>query len=277
MFDKISRSWTLVKASAAVLRSDKELLLFPVISSIATLLVALTFLVPVVGLRIFEGGEIGVLGAIVGFAFYLCQYFVIFFFNTALVGAAMIRLEGGDPTVADGLRIARSKAGVILGYAAIAATVGLLLKMASEKSGVFGKIVVGLVGMAWTLASFLVVPILVSRDVGPIDAVKESIELLKRTWGENVAGNVGIGMAFGLITMGVVVLAIGLVIAAAAVGGAKLAIVVGIVGALAVALVAVIQAALSGIYSAAVYRYAVDGIAPVGFAGPQLQSAFQPK
>lgn len=277
MFDKISRSWTLVKASAAVLRSDKELLLFPVISSIATLLVGATFLLPVIGLRLFEGGEIGVLGAIVGFLFYLCQYFVIFFFNTALVGAAMIRLEGGDPTVADGLRIARSKAGVILGYAAIAATVGLVLQMISEKAGFLGKIVVGLVGMAWTVASFLVVPILVSRDVGPVDAVKESIELLKRTWGENVAGNVGIGMAFGLITMLVVVLAIALVIAAAAVGGVKLAIVVGIVGALAVALVAVIQAALSGIYSAAVYRYAVDGIAPAGFAGPQLQSAFQPK
>lgn len=277
MFDKISRSWTLVKASAAVLRSDKELLVFPVITSIAALLVALTFMVPVVGLRIFEGGDIGVLGAIVGFLFYLCQYFVIFFFNTALVGAAMIRLEGGDPTVADGLRIARSKAGVILGYAAIAATVGLLLKMASEKSGIFGKIVVGLVGMAWTLASFLVVPILVSRDVGPIDAIKESIELLKRTWGENVAGNVGIGMAFGLITTLVVVLAVGLVIAAAAVGGVKLAILAGIVGALAVALVAVIQAALSGIYSAAVYRYAVDGHAPAGFAGPQLQAAFQPR
>ena len=277
MFDKISRSWTLVKASAAVLRSDKELLLFPVISSLATLLVAATFLVPVLGLRIFEGGDIGVLGAIVGFLFYLCQYFVIFFFNTALVGAAMIRLEGGDPTVADGLRIARSKAGVILGYAALAATVGLVLQMISEKAGFLGKIVVSLVGMAWTVASFLVVPILVSRDVGPIDAVKESIELLKRTWGENVAGNVGISMAFGLITMLVVVLAVGLVIAAAAVGGAKLAIVVGIVGVLAVALVAVIQAALSGIYSAAVYRYAVDGIAPAGFAGPQLQSAFQPK
>lgn len=277
MFDKISRSWTLVQASAAVLRSDKELLLFPLISSIAALMVAITFAVPVIGLRIFEGGEIGVLGGIVGFLFYLCQYFVIFFFNTALVGAAMIRLEGGDPTVSDGLRIARSKVGVILGYAAIAATVGLVLQMISEKAGFLGKIVIGLVGMAWTVASFLVVPILVSRDVGPIDAVKESIELLKRTWGENVAGNVGIGMAFGLITMLVVVLAIGLVIAAAAVGGVKLAIAVGIVGALAVALVAVIQAALSGIYSAAVYRYAVDGVAPPGFGGPQLQAAFQPK
>ena len=277
MFDRISRSWTLVKASAAVLRSDKELLLFPVISSIAALLVAATFMVPVFGLRLFEGGGIGVLGALVGFLFYLCQYFVIFFFNTALVGAAMIRLQGGDPTVADGLRIARSKAGVILGYAAIAATVGLLLQMVREKSGVIGKVVVGLVGMAWTLASFLVVPILVSRDVGPIDAIKESIALLKRTWGENVAGNVGIGLAFGLLTALVVVAVVGLVIAAAALGGPKLAIVVAVLGGLAIALVAVIQAALSGIYSAAVYRYAVDGIAPAGFAGPQLQSAFQPK
>lgn len=277
MFDKISRSWILVKASAAVLRSDKELLLFPVISSIATLVATATFLVPVIGLRLFEGGNIGVMGAVVGFLFYLCQYFVIFFFNTALVGAAMIRLEGGDPTVADGLRIARSKVGVILGYAAIAATVGLLLQMISEKSGFVGKMVVGLVGMAWTLASFLVVPILVSRDVGPIDAIKESIALLKRTWGESVAGNVGIGLAFGLVMVAVVVTVVALVIGAAVLGGVKLAIVVGVVGAFAIATVAVIQAALSGIYSAAVYRYAMDGQAPVGFAGPQLQAAFQPR
>ena len=193
MFDKISRSWHLVKASAGVLRSDKELLLFPVISGIATLLVAATFMVPVLGLRLLEGGDIGPLGFVMLFLFYVTQYFVIFFFNTALVGAAMVRLEGGDPTVADGLRIARGKLGAILGYAAIAATVGLLLKAASERAGAFGKILIGLLGMAWTVGTFLVVPILVTRDVGPIDAVKESMTLLKRTWGENVAGNVGIG------------------------------------------------------------------------------------
>lgn len=277
MFDRISRSWTLVKASAAVLRSDKELLLLPIISAFATLLVGATFLVPVFGLRLFEGGQIGVLGAVVGFLFYLCQYFVIFFFNTALVGAAMIRLEGGDPTVADGLRIARSKIGAILGYAAIAATVGLVLQMISEKSGVIGKIVVSLVGMAWTLASFLVVPILVSRDIGPIDAVKESIELLKRTWGENVAGNVGIGLVFGLLTAFVVIVSIALVIGAGLAGGATLAIIVAVIAALCIALMAVIQAALSGIYSAAVYRYAVDGIAPGGFESGAMQAAFRQK
>lgn len=275
MFDRISRSWTLVKASASVLRSDKELLLFPVISSVATLLVAATFLVPVIGLRLFEGGEIGPLGAVLGFLFYLAQYFVIFFFNTALVGAAMIRLEGGDPTVADGLRIARSKLGVILGYAAIAATVGILLKVLGERAGAVGRIIINLVGMAWTLATFLVVPVLVARDVGPLDAVRESVQLLKRTWGENIAGNLGIGAAFGLLTGLVVVLAIAATVGAAMLGGAALALTVGVLGALCIALVAVVQAALSGIYSAALYRYAVDGQAPAGFGG-ELSQAFRP-
>jgi len=217
------------------------------------------------------------LGAVVGFLFYLCQYFVSFFFTTALGGAAMIRLEGGDPTVADGLRIARSKLGVILGYAAIAATVGLLLKAASERAGAFGKILIGLLGMAWTVGTFLVVPILVTRDVGPIDAVKESMTLLKRTWGENVAGNVGIGLAFGLLTTLVVIASIAVVIGAAAIGGGKLALVAIILAVIAIAGVAVIQAALSGVYSAAVYRYAVDGQAPQGFTGTELQAAFKAK
>src|SRR5690606_12092796 len=146
-----------------------------------------------------------------GFLFYLCQYFVIFFFNTALVGAAMIRLEGGDPTVSDGLRIARERMGAILGYAAIAATVGLVLRALEERAGFLGRIVIGLIGLAWTLATFLVVPVLVSQNVGPVEALKESVRLLKRSWGENLAGNVGIGLAFGLITAVVAIVSIVLV------------------------------------------------------------------
>ena len=126
MFAKFSRSWELVKASAGVLRSDKELLVFPVVSGIATLIVLATFAIPVFALRIFEDG-VGPLGAIFGFQFYLCQYFVIFYFNSALVGAAMIRLNGGDPTVRDGLQIANERLVPILGYAAIAADFDPLL------------------------------------------------------------------------------------------------------------------------------------------------------
>lgn len=275
MFDKVSRSWHLVKASAGVLRDDKELLLFPVVSSVATLLVAATFLLPILGLGLFDGRGVGVVEMAVMFAFYLCQYTVIFFFNTALVGAAMIRLGGGDPSLGDGLRIARGKLGAIVGYAALAATVGLVLKFIGERGGALQRIAANLLGMAWTFATFLVVPVLVSRDIGPVDAVRESVSLLKRTWGENVVGNVGINLAFGLVTTLVVVLAIGATVAAAFAGGPKLAIPVAVLGGIAVAFVAVVQAALSGIYAAAVYRYAVDGQAPAGFAGGELATAFR--
>ena len=276
MFERFSRSWALTKASATVLRSDKELLLFPVISSIAALLVAATFLIPIIGLRIFEHGQMGPLGFVVGFIFYVCQYFVIFYFNVALVGAAMIRLEGGDPTVADGLRIAKGKIGVILGYAAIAATVGIILKAIQERAGFVGKIVVGLLGAAWTVATFLVVPVLVAQDVGPVDALKESVSLLKKTWGENLIGTGGIGLAFGLIVFAVMLVGVILAVASSAISP-YLAITFGVITVLAVLMLSVIQAALSGIYSAALYRYAVDGQAPAGFESGALQIAFKAK
>src|SRR5690606_13085025 len=200
MFDKCSRSWGMVKASAAVLRSDRELMLFPVLSGLATLLVLATFALPTLALRLFSDG-FGLAGALVGFAFYFCTYSVMIFFNCALVGAAMIRLEGGDPTLADGFAAACSRLGAIVGYAAIAATVGVLLQAVKHRDNGFLVRMVGSgLGMAWTLATFLVVPVLVSRDIGPVDALKQSVGLLKRTWGENAVGQVGIGAVFGVLT-----------------------------------------------------------------------------
>lgn len=276
MFEKFSRSWSLVKASAAVLRADKELLWFPVISSIAALLVAATFLVPSFLSGLFDGGA-GAASIIVGFLFYVTQFTVIFFFNSALVGAALIRLEGGDPTVADGLRIARERFGAIVGYAVIAAVVGLLIKALEERSEWLGAIVARLLGAAWTVSTFLVVPVLVAQNVGPIDAIKESFGLLRKSWGENLIGNVGLGFAFGLLTFAVILVGAGLVVAAALTAGATLAIVIGALVVVAVIALAVTQAALAGIYQAAVYRFAVDGQAPVGFDGAALQGAFRHK
>ena len=276
MFDRFSRSWELVKASASVLRSDKELLVFPVLSGIAAMLVVATFIVPVFALKLFEGG-MGVGGAIVGFLFYLCQYFVIFFFNAALVAAAMIRLEGGDPTVSDGFRAARERIVPILGYAAIAATVGLLLQaMKNKQNNFLVRIAGSLLGVGWTLATFLVVPVLVQQDVGPIDALKRSVELLKRTWGENAIGNVGIGLVFGLAMFCLVAVGVGFVFLAYAASPA-LAITVAVFFVLAAVMLGIVQSALSGIYAAALYRYATVGEAPPGFAGTAMQSAFAPR
>ena len=275
MFAKFSRSWELVKASAGVLRSDKELLIFPVISGIAALIVLATFVIPIITLKLFEGGT-GPLGYVIGFLFYLCQYFVIFFFNSALVGAAMIRLNGGDPTVVDGLRIARERMVPILGYAAIAATVGLLLQFLKSKDNVVVRILGSLLGTAWTVASFLVVPVLVANKIGPIDAVKKSIELLKTTWGENAVGQLGIGFVFGFIMAGVIIAGVVLSIFGFTVspylGGTIVILTV-----LLALTVGIIQSALSGVYAAALYRFANDGVAPQGFEGMSLQTAFKAK
>ncbi|WP_058836273.1 DUF6159 family protein [Luteimonas abyssi] len=275
MFETFSRSWTLVKASASVLRSDKELMLFPVISGACTLAVLATFVLPLSLLGGFSQGFGGLIA--VGLLFYFCQYTVIIFFNVALVAAAMIRLDGGDPDLGDGLRAARARLPAILGYAAIAATVGLLLQSLRNREGnVLVRLVGGALGAAWTLATFLVVPVLVSRDIGPIEALKESVRLLKRTWGENAIGNVGMGAVFGAISAAVALIGFGLAVLAAQVWFG-LGILIGGVFAIALLLLSVFQAALGGVYSAVLYRYARTGDAPAGFQPAVLEHAFEPR
>jgi hypothetical protein len=278
---RFARSWALAKASLDVLKSDKELLVFPLVSALALVLVAASFIAPAFGLGLFAqaAGDHGVPPAFVAwlFAFYLTQYFVMFFFNAALVGAAMMRLDGGDPTVRDGLRIAGRKWLPILGYAAIAATVGMVLRAIEERAGFIGRLIASAIGVAWTLATFLTVPLLVARDVGPLEAVRESAALLKRTWGENLIGKGGIGLAFGLLMFAVLALGGAGAFVAASNGWMLLLVADLVLAGIAVLGLALVQAALSGIYSAALYRYATEGNAPAGFDGVLLREAFQRK
>jgi hypothetical protein len=263
LFERIAASWGLVKASAGVLKADKELLIFPLVSGIGVILVTLTFAAPlllsgVIGRWV--GGRQGAdaLIFVVAFLYYIVQYFVIFFANTALVGAAMIRLNGGDPTVGDGLRVAGRRFGSILGYALIAATVGMILRAISERGGIIGQISSAILGTAWSVATFLVVPVLVVEDVGPIEAVKRSTALLKRTWGEQIVGNFSIGFVFGILAVLVILVGVGLGVPAASLIKTTMAPLIAIVVlvVLAILLLSLVGSALSGIYTAAVYCYA---------------------
>jgi hypothetical protein len=282
MFRSLSNSWELVKASAAVLRSDKELVVFPIVSAIGVLIVTATFAVPLFLAGLFDqmytdGKGFQPLGMLVAFLFYLVQYFVIFFANTALVGAAMIRLDGGDPTVGDGFRIAMKRVVPILGYAVISATVGMVLRAIAERAGIIGRIVIGLIGLAWNLATYLVVPVLAAEDIGPIDAIKRSTQLLKRTWGEQIVGNAGIGAVFGLLMLGIFLIGVPLIVLA--VMAESLALLAAAVAALVLALLAlgVISSALTGIYTAAVYRFAATGEVGGSFNPELVRSAFRAK
>jgi hypothetical protein len=282
MFERFARSWALIKASASVLQKDKELLVFPAVSSVAAIFVTLTFVGPLIWWSMghpdaLEGENQSPLLYVWMFAFYLVQYFVIFFFNTALVGAASMRLEGQDPTVADGLGIAWSKVGTILGYAAIAATVGVILRAIQDRVPAIGKFIVGLIGAAWTVATFMVVPVLVHKDIGPLEAVKESALLLKQTWGENLIGQAGVGLVFALAQVGWWLLCAGLIVLAAGAQGAGLVIAMVVVGIVGTLILALLQAALAGIYSAALYRYATGHQNSEEFSGDLLTNAFAVK
>lgn len=279
MFERFSRSWALIKASGDVLKQDKELMVFPLCSAIASMLLIASFVVPLVVTESWQQFEKdgAVLPWALMFVFYLIQYFIVFFFNAALVGAAMIRLDGGDPTVADGFRIARSKAGAILGYAAVAATVGLILRMIEERAGFIGRWIAGLLGVAFTVATFLTVPLLVSRDLGPLDAVKESADLLKRSWGENIIGNAGIGIVFTLLYF--CVGAIGFLWVFVMANTGNVTLIAASIGVVVLAFVALglVHSALQGVYAAALYRYVADGEPSRTFSTDLLQGAFKVK
>jgi hypothetical protein len=276
---RLERSWELVKASWAVLSADKELIVFPIVSSVAVLIVMITFAVPMFLAGLFEGGltrsgSIPMLGVLLGFTFYAVQYTIIFYCNSALVGAAMIRLNGGDPSIADGFRIANKHFTSIVGYALLAATVGIILRSVAQR-GFVGRIVASIFGLAWNIATFLAVPVLVVEGVGPIEAVKRSTGLLKKTWGEQLIGNLGIGAVFTLAFIAVVVVFGGALALVIPTESAPL--IVGVVATFVLAgiLMSLVGSALSAIYTAAVYRYATEGN-PGGLFAPELvRSAFR--
>ncbi len=283
MAGRFSRSWSLASASWQVLKQDTQLMVFPFVSAIASILVAGAFALGAFGIAGFDGlsnldrHNVPNLYYVGAFAFYVCLYFVMFFCNAALVGAAMIRFDGGTPTVADGWRIASARSGRILGYALIAATVGMILRAIQERVGFLGRFVVGLLGVGWTVATAMVVPVLVSHDVGPVDAVKESAGLLKKTWGENVIGKSGLSLAFLVVYLAVILGAVALVVVGAWLHSVALLVMVGVATVVALIFTALAHAALSGIYSAALYRYATTGSAGAGFDSGVLQAAFGAK
>ena len=265
--DRIKRSWALAKASYDVLLHDKELLIFPIISAVAVFIITLSFALPTLMGNLLDtmlDTGIPIFAYVVLFIFYFIQYTVVYFFSTALVGAAMIRLRGGDPTVKDGFNIAFSRLGPILGWSLLSSTVGLLLNILSssskKKGRGIGTIISSIIGAAWNVVTFLVVPIIAVEGLGPIKAVQRSWALLKRSWGEQIAGTLSIGAVFAII--GIV---LGLLVVGLGVGLSMLldsfvpAILFGILLVVLILLLSLFSTTLTGIFSAAVYAYAEDG------------------
>ena len=271
---RISNTITLAKVSWKVLRKDRELLLLPVLSFLASIVVLALLWLPTLsaidtsGLAD-ESGDPGAVLIVVGVISAMAMSIISVFFNGALVAGAHERLSGGDPTVRSALGRALSRLAGLLPWAIITGTVGLILQAARERAGWMGRFVVNMVGMAWQTATFLVVPAIVIDDHGAVSGLKASAALLKRTWGENIAARVG----FGLLGIVAIIPAVIVLFATGALGGA--ALVVGILLAVPyLALVVVVLTALNAVFQTALYLYATTGSVPAGFDDSNLQASF---
>jgi hypothetical protein len=271
-FERMSSGWQLAKLSYQTINENRTLLLFPVFSTIALIVVLATFFG---GTFVLVGEEIetlmndeqygGLLGYGLIFLYYLISFFIIVFFNTALIHCAIKILNGEQTDLGDGISFAWSRIGKILAWSALSATVGTLLQVLQE-TGKIGQIIASLIGVAWSILTFFVVPVLVYEDRSVLDSVKESGRLMKQKWGESLSANV----SFGLFNfLGIVVsAAIGIVLAV------YVNVVLGIViGVLLVLLVSTIATAARSVFVAAVYNHVIGK--PTGnFDGAALDSVF---
>jgi len=277
---RIAQTWELISESFAVLKSDTELMLLPIFSGVFCVLVSiailggagLLFLPPNFALTAAHRQPMSQGMWITLLLFYLGNYFVIAFFNVALVSAASSRLAGGRATINDGLGVAWQRKGKIFQWALFSATVGIVLRMIEERSAWLGRFVAGLVGLAWTLASYFVVPVLAAEDVGPAEALQRSGELFRETWGEQVAGGFSFGLIFTLLALpGIALPLLGRSLGPAGMlAGVALAVLYWL-------LLSVVSAAVQGIFVSALYRYAKTRQVPAGFRLENFSMAWQPK
>jgi hypothetical protein len=281
MFQTIGRTWQLAKLSTRTLMKDKELVLFPLMSFITVAIIAAVFfaiayatgsvdrLQALSESNTAQAQEEGV--TVVDVTIYVLGFvaitYAVVFFNAALIAAAIERLRGGDPNVGTGLKAVIPQMHNILGWAIISATVGLVLQaVRSQTDNLLGRIALAIAGGIWAYMTFFVVPMLVVRGVGPVEAIKQSSSLFKRTWGEQVTSNFGFGI-FYIVAMLIAVIPAAIAFAISPVAG----IVIGIP---LVALAFGTVQAIEGIFKAALFEYAAEGRVPHGFEDADLGDAY---
>jgi hypothetical protein len=197
VFDRIGNGWTIAMSSFKVINQKRDLVLFPILSGLSIVLLVGSFAVALLGTSGWDVDRIemdrGLLYLLV-FAFYVVNYFIVVFFNMALIHCARLYFHGEEVSVRAGLRFSASRIGVIFSWAFFSATVGLILKIIQDNAGWLGKFITGLIGAVWSIATFFVVPVIAYENLGPLQAVKRSAELIKQKWGESLGATFSLGL-----------------------------------------------------------------------------------
>lgn len=268
---RFGRTIEIAKTSWAVLQHDRELLILPVLGAAASLIVAGAM--AVIFFVLAADGD--VIGAVLIF---VAITVISVFFKAAVVSGTWERFSGGDPTVKSALRASWNRIHVVLPWALVVATVGLVIRAIQSSKSWIADLIARVLALSWSVLSFLVLPIVVVEETGPIDSVYRSAELLRKTWGENLIAQVGF-FILGLISMlpGVAVasaitaISVALGSGALAAAGATIGVVIGIVW---VSLVAAALSTLMATFQTTLYFYAITGHVPSEFQNSGIATFF---
>lgn len=267
---RLMRTWDLLMQTLSVLFEVPSLAILPVLSGAFAVLVSISFLLPLL-----TGGVVERLEAeqripasiyAAAFVWYFLCYFGIIFFNAALVSCAYQHLSGKPVSVGDGLATAGSRVVQIGLWALVSATFSVILNLIEEQFADWGGILKRILGLAWTVVTYLVLPVLVIEDLGVYRSVKRSATLLTETWGEQLASN----CAFGLLST---VMAIPIVVLSLMLGRSHLLAAI-LFAAFGMVSMAIINSAARGIFMAALYRYATAGETSGGIGAEFVKDAF---
>jgi hypothetical protein len=287
---------TVTKRCFAVVRENPYMLLFPVVAAVVSLVAV--FIVAGIGLSILgidqveqqvtqaaDGGDLSATTVVAGVVvLILAGYLATLIFQICMGGLVKVadeELQGRDSSFGAGISAALRRIGPLLGWAAIQTLVGWLLS-AIRGNGTDGNVVITIVRMlaaslaavAWALITFFVLPLIILRGKGPIEAIKESVKILKSTWGTQLAGGIRIGGLIFLLAVlpGILVLIVGIVTAIFA-ESAVIGIPIAAIGVIIIICAQVLVSALRAVFSVALLHYVEDGSAIGPFSTPELQSA----
>jgi hypothetical protein len=268
MAGSVSRSFRLLGASWSLLGRDPKLLLLPLGSLILTSSVTAVFWA--VGLVDFLAPHSSVQHALGLYGLYAIVAFIGICANSVVVAVAMERLDGREATIADGWTMVRGRLGAIVRWAFVSATVGIVLRLIQERTGLVGAIATWIGNLAWGLATFFVVPVLLFEPVGVRQAIRRSAHVFRDRWGEGVTGTLAIGAGLGLLLIPAVIVGAAVAVTLSPFAGGAI-VVVGFLA------VIVVSETLNEIFTAALYRYAVTGQIPGGMTREDFESWIKPR
>jgi hypothetical protein len=263
--DRVSQGFRLMRLSWSVLRDTPSLLGVVAAGVVGHALVSLSLTYLVLG-RLPGEDDLVWPRYLVVLPMIWAGSYVSVFCNAVVVATAHARLEDPSATTLDGFWLAAARLPQLVAWTTVSIVVGTVLHLVAERLKLAGPIVRWLVGMAWSLATVFVVPVLVVEGGTTRGSIRRSARLFRRRWGETATAEGGFG---------IVLLAVGLAfcpfVGLLAIVSVPLAIAVGIV---VLAALIVLSNAFDGVLTASLYRYAVDGRVSGPFDEADLEDRF---